>query len=145
VRASASAPSFRRERSLKECQEQARLHLHAVLSQADDPEVSEQVKRAREEKARDFQRRVEAALVTVANLSNERPKKAKKDGTPDEWRASTTDADARVMKCPPTKPSASTGRELASSNYGAASRRGSLARPSCRSAACPRSTYGACG
>lgn len=98
VRASASAPSFRRESSLKECQEQARLHLHAVLSQADDPEVSEQVKRAREEKARDFQRRVEAALVTVANLSNERPKKAKKDKTPDQWRASTTDADARVMK-----------------------------------------------
>lgn len=89
VRASASAPSFRREASLEQCREQAALHLKAVLAEQDDPEASEAEKRARLAAARDFQRRVEAALQTVQQL---------REAGKDEPRASTTDADARVMK-----------------------------------------------
>ncbi len=96
VRASASAPSFRRVESLQACREQARLHVKAVLAAGDDPEVSERVKRAREAAARDYERRVEEAIATVHELSEERAESRKK--TRNVPRASTTDADARVMK-----------------------------------------------
>jgi transposase len=89
VRASASAPSFRREKSLLECREQAALHVKAVFTEADDPEVTDNEKLARQAAALDYQRRVEAAIGTVRELQAEG-----KDGP----RASTTDADARVMK-----------------------------------------------
>lgn len=89
VRASASAPSFRREASLEACREQAALHLKAVLAEQDDPEAKEAEKRARLTAARDYQERVDDAIATV--------KKLREQGK-DEPRASTTDADARVMK-----------------------------------------------
>jgi transposase len=89
IRASASAPSFRRERSLLECREQAALHVKAVFAEADDPEASDNDKRAREAAALDYQRRVEAAIDTVRELQAEGK---------DKPRASTTDAGARVMK-----------------------------------------------
>jgi len=89
VRASASAPSFRREVSLLECREQATLHVKAVCAEADDPSVSEREKRAREAGALEYQRRVEAAIETAHELQAE-GKLAP--------RASTTDADARNMK-----------------------------------------------
>jgi len=89
VRASASAPSFRRERSLLECREQAALHVKGVLAEADDPEATEGEKLARLEAALDYQRRVEAAIATVHELQS---------AGNTEARASTTDADARVMK-----------------------------------------------
>jgi transposase len=89
VRASASPPSFRREASLMACREQAALHVKAVFAEADDPSVSEREKRAREAAALEFQRRVEAAIDTVRELQSQGK---------DEPRASTTDADARVMK-----------------------------------------------
>jgi transposase len=94
VRASASAPSFRREPSLLECREQAALHLKAVLAQQDDPELSKREQAAREAQARSYQQRVEAAL---AALEEQRAKK-KKPEEKQQVRASTTDADARVMK-----------------------------------------------
>jgi hypothetical protein len=92
VRASASAPSFRREKGLLECREQAALHLKAVLASADEYSAGHQA--IREAKARDYQARVEAALVT---LEGERAKKssAKQKAA---VRASTTDPQARVMK-----------------------------------------------
>jgi transposase len=89
IRASASAPSFRQESSLQECLEQARLHVKAVLAEGDDPESSEGEKRAREAAALDYQRRVEEALAVVQQLRSEGK---------DKPRASTTDAEARVMK-----------------------------------------------
>jgi transposase len=92
VRASASAPSFRTLGSLEECREQAELHLKAVLAQADDPELSLAQKAAREAGARDFQRRIEEAISTVETLQEQRGA----SGPP--VRASTTDAEARVMK-----------------------------------------------
>jgi len=88
IRASASAPSFRKEASLEACREQAALHLKAVLASADGSRPS----RVAEAKARDFQRRVDEALAVVGELQ---PKK--KDAVK---RASTTDPDARVMKMP---------------------------------------------
>jgi transposase len=39
IRAAATAPSFRGQESLLQCQEQAALHLKAVLAQADDPQI----------------------------------------------------------------------------------------------------------
>jgi transposase len=89
VRASAAAPSFRREGSLEECREQAALHVKAVLTEQDDPETTEGEKRARLAAALDYQERVEEALAVVKGLRN--------TGRA-EPRASTTDAEARVMK-----------------------------------------------
>jgi transposase len=89
VRAHASAPSFRSASGLSKLREQAALHVKAVFAEADDPEASEREKRARERGALDIQRRVEAAIQTVNELQTE-DKEAP--------RASTTDADARVMK-----------------------------------------------
>lgn len=89
VRASASAPSFRSEASLEQCLQQARLHVRAVLAQADDPELSARQRAAREAVARDWERRVEQAIATVQMLRPTGKGKA---------RASTTDSDARVMK-----------------------------------------------
>lgn len=91
VRAAASAPSFRREASLLDCREQAALHVKAVFAEADDPTVTFAEQRAREAAALDYQRRVEDALATVRELCAEGK---------DKPRASTTDADARVMKMP---------------------------------------------
>jgi transposase len=91
VRASASAPSFRREASLLECREQAALHVKAVFAEAGDLKVTFGERRAREAAALDYQRRVEDALATVRELCAEGK---------DKPRASTTDAEARVMKMP---------------------------------------------
>ena len=92
VRAHASAPSFRSYGSLLECREQAALHLKAVLAEADDPEPTRVEKAAREAAALDFKERVEQAIVTVKELQASR----KPSASP--ARASTTDAEARVMK-----------------------------------------------
>jgi transposase len=90
VRASASAPSFRREATLLECREQAALHVKAVLADP-DPEATEGERLARIAAALDYQQRVEAAIATVQTL---------RDEGKEEPRASTTDADARRMKMP---------------------------------------------
>lgn len=93
VRASASAPSFRRLESLQQCREQAALHLKAVLA---DGEREERlgVQAVREAKARETLVRVDAAIATVNELQQQRGYEKK------EARASTTDAEARVMKMP---------------------------------------------
>jgi len=93
VRASASAPSFRRLESLKQCREQAELHLKVVLATADEAD-SPGHQATREAKARDLLARVDAAIATVNELQKARGDEEK------EARASTTDADARVMKMP---------------------------------------------
>jgi transposase len=90
TRAAATAPSFRTYGSLLECRAQAALHLKAVRAAADEHSVAEQARR--ETMARDFQARVEAAITAVQALQAER-------GPADApARASTTDAEARVMK-----------------------------------------------
>jgi transposase len=94
VRASASAPSFRTYGSLLDCRHQAALHLKAVLAAAEDPAEPHRRRIAQEAAARDFQRRVEEAIKTVDEMrADRRPSSGFR-------RASTTDADARVMKMP---------------------------------------------
>lgn len=92
TRAAASAPSFRTYGSLLECREQAALHLKAVLAAADSDAYSAAQNARREAAARDFQARVEAAIATVKDLQAARGPNDK------PARASTTDAEARVMK-----------------------------------------------
>jgi transposase len=92
TRAAATAPSFRSYGSLLQCREQAALHLKAVLAGADDPEYSRAQHAARQAAARDYQARVEAAIEVVTELQQTRKPKDK------PARASTTDAEARVMK-----------------------------------------------
>ena len=92
IRAAATAPSFRGLPSLLECREQAALHLKATLAQADDPELTRAQKACRETAALDFQRRIEEAISTVIELH------AKRSPSEKPARASTTDAEARVMK-----------------------------------------------
>ena len=71
VRASASAPSLRREASLEACREQAALHVKAVFAEADDPKTSVREKRARERAALDYERRVHEAIANVEKLRAE--------------------------------------------------------------------------
>lgn len=92
IRAAATAPSFRRYESLLECREQAALHLKATLANADDPELTRGQHLARLAAAIDFRRRVEEAVATVVELQATRSPSDK------PARASTTDAEARVMK-----------------------------------------------
>lgn len=100
VRASASAPSFRRYESLLECREQAALHLKAVLADAENPEHTAAEHAARKAAAEDFQTRVEEAIETVVVLQQERDEHARPSIRKKPARASTTDAEARVMKMP---------------------------------------------
>ena len=92
TRAAASAPSFRTYGSLLQCRQQAALHLKAVLASAEDPEHTKAQHARRLAAARDFQERMEAAIITVSELQKGRGSKDK------PARASTTDVEARVMK-----------------------------------------------
>jgi transposase len=92
TRAAATAPSFRTYGSLLECRQQAALHLKAVLASAGDAEHTQAQQARREAAARDYQQRVEAAIATVRELQKQRRPSDK------PARASTTDAQARVMK-----------------------------------------------
>lgn len=92
IRAAATAPSFRTYGSLLRCREQARLHIKAVLAAADDPEYTRAQHVARAAAARQYQERVEAAITTVMELQEHR------SSSDSPARASTTDAEARVMK-----------------------------------------------
>ena len=105
IRASAGSSSFRGKESLEECLEQAKLHVKAILASADDPSVSEGIKRAREAAAKDYQLRVERAMQAVNEIEqhrksgSHRSKYAAKPGKAAKHaRASTTDPDARMMK-----------------------------------------------
>ena len=99
VRASAGAASFRRERSLRKCLQQAKQQVQALKQQlhADDDQTTDRRRQAaRERAARDRQQRVEEALQALEEVRESR----KKNGKTSEPRASTTDPDARVMKMP---------------------------------------------
>ncbi len=84
------APSFRAWGSPLECRAQAELHLEAVLTQGDDPELSKAQKARRVSAAKDYLRRVEEAIAACKEQREQRPESVA--------RGSTTDAEARVMK-----------------------------------------------
>jgi hypothetical protein len=103
VRASAGAASFRRE---------ATLDLHLALAEAVVEDLKREVdtrsdasnqraRAARERAAHERSARVKAAQTALAEIKQRRKEREEKRGNgkkPKEPRASTTDADARVMK-----------------------------------------------
>jgi transposase len=104
VRASAGAASFRRRQSLERCLEEAKEQVRKLKREvAEDGSASRRREQAaRERAAAERQALVEAALEEMkeieerrAKQAEEKPSDAKRRG---EVRASTTDAECRVMK-----------------------------------------------
>jgi transposase len=121
VRASAGASSFRRKKRLKELEEKALEHVRALREELESDPGAESRRQAaaRERAARERAQRVEAALKAVDELAEQDERaapKAGKRGRGDddepggapgplkerkrERRASTTDAEARIMRFP---------------------------------------------
>ena len=111
VRACAGSGSFRRKQTLGKLLGEARAHVAEVRALLDDPErsagLSAKKKAAAERAAREREQRVEAALARLPALEAKQAALAKKVSEKDrakgklrEPRASTTDAEARVMKMP---------------------------------------------
>jgi len=106
VRASAGAASFRRGKKLhKELRKAKRLVEQLRDETKDEPNASNQrIKAARERAAREQEARINAALAGLGEIKAKRDERAKRDSKRGEKerkrepRASTTDAEARVMK-----------------------------------------------
>jgi len=109
VRASAGAASFRRRSTLELCLKQARAQVQALKGEIDaDPNAGNRRRRAaRERAAEERQKRLAQALEQLAQVEKQKNKKAvaKKENETEEQhkkrsepRASSTDAEARVMK-----------------------------------------------
>lgn len=94
VRASAGAASFRREETLAQLREEARVHLDEVLRDAEHGKQSALRRAARERGARDRLSRLDAAIAELPAAAE--TKKRNRDDTPP--RVSTTDPESRVMK-----------------------------------------------
>jgi transposase len=104
IRASAGAASFRRRQSLERCLEEAKEQVRKLKREvAEDGSASRRREQAaRERAAAERQAQVEAALEAMKEIEERRAKRdaakpsdAKRAG---EIRASTTDAECRVMK-----------------------------------------------
>jgi len=97
VRASAGASSFRRRGTLERCLEAAKAQVEMLKQQTeDDPgALTRKQQAARERAKRQRQERIEQALQRLPELEQ---LKAKQGKQPEEARASTTDAEATVMK-----------------------------------------------
>jgi len=109
VRASAGAASFRRRSTLECCLEQARAQVQALKGELDgDPDASNRRRgAARKRAAEERQKRLAQALEQLAQVEKQKNKKvvAKKENETEEQyrkrsepRASSTDAEARIMK-----------------------------------------------
>jgi transposase len=96
VRADAGAASFRRQASLDEHLSQAGELVQAIKTQAkSDPGLAKrQAQAAKLRAAREREERIRAALEQLPEVAAAK----KRNGSKAEARASTTDADARVMK-----------------------------------------------
>jgi transposase len=97
VRASAGAASFRRRGSLEQCLRQASERVAALKAQIDaDPgQDSRRAQAARERAERERQQRLEQALARLPEIEQT---KRRNGGKAEEARASSTDAEASVMK-----------------------------------------------
>ncbi|MGH8522917.1 MAG: transposase, partial [Gammaproteobacteria bacterium] len=97
VRASAGAASFRRKPSLEKCLEEARCQVATLKQQIDgDPgALTRRQQAGRERVVRERQERIEKALERLPELARIKQKQGKK---PEDARASSTDAEATVMK-----------------------------------------------
>jgi len=107
TRACAGASSFRRGERLEKLLEEARRHVQDLKSLLDDPEksaaLSARQKAAQTRAARERQERIEQAIARLPDLKDKQEKLAKKKSAKEkkklkEPRASTTDAEATVMK-----------------------------------------------
>jgi transposase len=110
VRASAGAGSFRRRLTLELCLKQAQVQVQALKGEIDaDPNASTRRQRAaRERAAKEREARLAQALEQLAEVEKQKNKKKarakKQNETEEEYRkrseprASSTDAEARVMK-----------------------------------------------
>ena len=96
VRADAGAASFRRQASLDEHLSQARELVQTIKTQAqEDPGLAKrQAQAAKLRAAQEREQRIRAALEQLPEVAAAK----KRNGAKAEARASTTDADARVMK-----------------------------------------------
>lgn len=97
VRASAGAGSFRRKGKLESCLEQAREQVETLKRQIEeDPgALSRRSQGARERAVHEREERIKKALERLPELARIKQKQGKDGG---EARASTTDAEATVMK-----------------------------------------------
>jgi transposase len=109
VRASAGTASFRRRSTLESCMEGARAQVQALKGEIDaDPNASNRRRRAaRERAAKEREERLDQALEQLAEVEKQKKKTAvakKENETEEQYRkrseprASSTDAEARVMK-----------------------------------------------
>jgi hypothetical protein len=97
VRASAGAGSFRREDKLKADLEAARQRVQTLKEQIDEDPGGEsrRSQAAKQRAAKEREARIEAALARLPELAEIKQRQGKK---PEDARASTTDAEATVMK-----------------------------------------------
>jgi len=95
VRANAGASSFRRRKTLEECQSEAQEQVELLRDelQADPGASSQRQQAARRRAARERSERIRQALGELPEVESK-----KKAGDRDKARASTTDPEARVMK-----------------------------------------------
>lgn len=97
VRADAGAASFRRQASLEEHLSEARELVQTIKtqSQADPAKAQRQAQAARLRAAQEREERIRQALAQLPEVA---ATKQRNGGKAEDARASTTDADARVMK-----------------------------------------------
>lgn len=99
VRASAGSGSFRREKTLKKCREEAAGQVQKLReeseNESDNDASNARQKAAKERAARDRLERVDAALKNLTELQEQKEKRKKGSGK--EARCSKTDLQARNM------------------------------------------------
>jgi transposase len=101
VRASASAPSFRRGSTLQDCMRAARAQVDRLRREleADPGATSRRQEAARRRAVQERLARVQRAVRAAQEIEEQRKEAEKKKGpSKEEARASTTDPDARVMR-----------------------------------------------
>jgi len=94
IQAQASGKTFRREKTLREHVERARLQVEALRDPLAEPVVNRRQQAARERASREKRERLEQALVELEKLRETKKTAEEKR----ETRTSTSDPEARVMK-----------------------------------------------
>lgn len=100
VRAHAGASSFRRQKTLEECRDEARQHVAELREESED-ETKTDASQARRQAAQmraatEREQRIEQALEELEQLKEQKEKRKK--GSGNDARCSTTDPEARKMK-----------------------------------------------
>lgn len=99
VRASAGSGSFRRNRTLKKCREEAAAQVQKLREESEDDADHDagnaRLKAAKKRAAQERLERVEAALKNLAELAEQKEKRKKGSGK--DARCSMTDPQARTM------------------------------------------------